>query len=219
MTRCFRFSCAMFVLISLHCFADSVRNVNNVSASLIFFPNQGFGDNARGTLKGGGLNLTVLGGTPYWWFPGADGLAPGSSGGGSTTIYFDSVFGTIGKNSYDDSNLFIEAADFGAGVFTFPANGSDFAVSVQASIGLIVFQKCSDPGCTFCCNTLNVTTRPGILTMSYSFHNGLYYPDNASFVSSGTPVPEPSTLALFAIGLAGLPLHKFRKKHSRPTTT
>ena len=215
MTRFLSFSCTALVLISLHCFADSVRNVNNVNASLVILPNDGSGDNAGGTLVGNGLNLTVGGGTPYFWFPATDGFAPGSSGGGSTTIFFDSVFGTIGKNTYDNSNLFIQAAVFNAGGFIFPSDGNGFTVSVPASIGLVVLQTCTDQGCTACCNTLNVTTRPGTLTLSFAFYNGLYYASRASFASSSATVPEPSTLALLAIGLGVLPWQKYRKIRSR----
>ena len=164
--------------------------------SLVIRPNDGSGDNLGGTIWNKGVSLTVGGGTPVGWFSATDGVAPGSAVGGTTTIFFDDVFGTIGKKTYDDSNLFIEAATFNAGSATLPTDGSGFTMSVPASVGLIVLTGCNDQGCT----TFNVITQPGVLTMSFSFFDGLYYAGDASFVSN-TAVPEPSTLSLLAIGL------------------
>ena len=162
MTRFLRFSCVMLVVTSLQCFADSIRNISNVNASLVFLPNYGSGDNVGGTLVSREVNLMVGGGTPYDWFPGGNGFAPGSGAGGSTTIYFDSAVGTIGNRSYD-GNLIIDAADFNADGFTLPTDGSGFTISVPESIGVIVLQGCDDKGCI----TYNVTTKPGTLTMSF----------------------------------------------------
>ena len=190
---------ASLVLTSLFCFADSVTTLKTLNVSLDIRPNDGSGDNLGGTIWGKGVSLTVGGGTPVDWFSATDGIAPGSGVGGSTTIFFDVVFGTIGKTTYDDSNLFIEAATFNAGGATLPTDGSSFTMAVPASIGLIVLTGCNDQGCT----TFNVITQPGVLTMSFSFFDGLYYAGDASFVSN-TAVPEPSTLSLLAVGLAAL---------------
>ncbi len=199
MYRLLRLSCASLLLTSLFCFADSVTTLKTKNVSLTIRPNDGLGDNLGGTIWGGGVSLTVGGGTPVDWFSATDGIAPGSSVGGSTTIFFDDVFGTIGKTTYDSSNLFINAANFNAGGATLPTDGSAFTMSVPASIGLIVLTGCNAQGCT----TFNVITQTGVLTMSFSFFDGLYYADSASFVSTAT-VPEPSTLSLLAIGLAAL---------------
>jgi PEP-CTERM motif len=199
MYRLLRLSCASLLLTSLFCFADSVTTLKTLNVSLTIRPNDGLGDNLGGTIWGGGVSLTVGGGTPVDWFSATDGIAPGSGVGGSTTIFFDDVFGTIGKTTYDDSNLLINAADFNAGGATLPTDGSAFTMSVPASIGLIVLTGCNTQGCT----TFNVITQTGVLTMSYFFFDGLYYADSASFVSTAT-VPEPSTLSLLAIGLAAL---------------
>lgn len=199
MYRLLRFACASLLLTSLFCFADSVTTLKTLNVSLTIRPNDGSGDNLGGTIWGKGVSLTVGGGTPVDWFSATDGLAPGSGVGGTTTIFFDNVFGTIGKGTYDASNLSIQAASFNAGGATLPTDGSAFTMSVPASIGLIVLTGCNTQGCT----TFNVITQSGVLTMTFFFSDGLYYADNASFVSN-TTVPEPSTLSLLAIGLAAL---------------
>jgi hypothetical protein len=191
----------------LNCFATSTHD-SDLSVNLNIFPNDGTGDNLGGTILGPGVSLTVGGGTPYYWFNNVDGFAPGSGGGGSTTIYFDSVFGTIGSKSY--SELFIGAATLNAGGFTFPTDGEDFAISVPASIGLIVLTGCTNSGC----QTFNVITKPGVLTLSFDYYagTGLYYGAGGSFVSTTTPVPEPGTISLMILGLASIARLRHRNR-------
>lgn len=171
----------ILLLTPLNCFATSTHD-SDLSVNLNIFPNDGTGDNLGGTILGPGVNLTVGGGAPYYWFNNVDGFAPGSGGGGSTTIYFDSVFGTIGSKSYE---LFIGAANLNAGGFTFPTDGKDFTISVPASIGLIVLTGCTDSGC----KTFNIITKPGVLTLSFDYYagTGLYYGTGGSFVSTTSP--------------------------------
>lgn len=209
MTRFLRFSCIVLLLTSLDVYADSVKNLTNVTVNLDFLPNDGTGENGGGFLDGNGLSLDVVAGTSYSWFAGTNGFAPGSRAGGGTTIYFDAVSGTIGNQSYD--TLGIGAADFNAGGLTFPTNGKDFTITVHGSLGMIVVYGCNSQGC----DQYNVTTNPGTLTVSFSYADGLYYANEASFVST-TTVPEPSTFALLAIGFGALPWLKSRKlRHAR----
>jgi len=200
----------LFLLTPFHCFATSVHDLTNLSVNLNIYPNDGTGDNLGGTIFGPGVSLTVGGGTPYYWFNNVDGFAPGSGGGGSTTIFFDSVFGTIGSKSYDPSDLFIDAATLNAGGFTFPTDGSGFTISVPASIGLIVLTGCTDTGC----RTFNLITRSGELTLSFEYDagTGMYYGTGGSFVTGTTPVPEPGTVSLLILGLASIARLRHKKR-------
>ncbi len=201
----------ILLFVPFHCFATSVHDLTNLNVNLNIFPNDGTGDNLGGAIYGSGVSLIVGGGTPYYWFNNVDGFAPGSGGGGSTTIYFDSVVGTIGSHSYD-GNLSIGAATLNADSFTFPTDGSGFTISVPASIGLIVLTGCTDSGC----KTFNVSTNSGVLTLSFDYDagTGMYYGTGGSFVSATTPVPEPGTISLMILGLASIA--RFRHRNRAP---
>jgi hypothetical protein len=208
-TRFLYFCCATLVLISLQSFADSITHISNVNVSLQFLPNDGTGGNAWGTLEGGGVSLSISGGTGGGaWFASTDGFAPGSHVNGGATIYLDDVSGSLGNKSYDF--LGFSTADFNAGGLTFPKNGSDFTVSIRGSLGIFVVYGCNSQGC----DQYNLATNPGTLTVSFSFSNadGLYYADSASFIST---VPEPSTLGLLAIGAGVLPWRRARQRSLR----
>jgi hypothetical protein len=180
----------LLLLTPIQSFADSALNFNNLNVTLKIFPNED-GDNLGGEIFGPGVSLNVGGGTPYSWFNNIDGFAPGSPGGGSTNIFFDSVVGKIGTQNYDE--LDINEADFNTVGFTFPTNGKNFSITVPASIGVIVLTGCTDSGC----QTLNVYSKPGKLTLNFMYFNGLYYGTPSSF----TTVPEAGTLALVGFGL------------------
>jgi hypothetical protein len=212
MKHLFHFFCPILLLASINCFADSVRTLNNLSVSLEVFPNDGFGDNIRGTITGAGVNLNMGGGTPADWYNNDVGFAPGSIGGGDTTIFLDLAFGTILSKSYDSCcNLtFGNTPAFDAGSFTFPTNGQGFTVTVPGSIEVMVFVSCPDSGG---CKTFNLVTRPGTLTLSFAYSpdTGLYYGTGGSFASTVTPVPEPATIALLALGVGTMPWRKYKK--------
>jgi hypothetical protein len=203
--------CAVILLSSSCGFADSVTFLKNLSVNLSVQPNAGFGDNVNGTIFGNGVNLSVGGGTPFEWY-GTDGYAPGSVGGGSTDVFFDFVFGTIGKKFFDDG---INEAHFDTGSFMFPTNGRNFTITLPASFGVIVLTGCTDGGG---CYEYDLATRQGTLTMSFQYQNGLYYAGDGSFVTSTTAVPEPATLSLLTLGLAALPWQlRRRMKYLRRT--
>jgi hypothetical protein len=192
---------ALFVLLlaSLSAFADSV-NFTNLNVYFTIAANQGFGDNIGGTLIGTNVNFFLSGGTPYNWFAGDTLYAPGSVGGGDTTIYFDFAAGTLGGQYYEGDNAGVTTADFNAGVFTFPTNGKNFTVSVPASLGVVVVTGCTNAGV---CTVYNLVSKPGTLVLSfaYSQYYGMYYGASGSFT---TTVPEPSTLGLVGIGISVL---------------
>ena len=208
MTRFLRFSCAILVLAALPCFADSITHVSNVNVSLNFLPNEGFGGNVWGTLDGDGVSLFITGGTGPSWFAAPFGFAPGSHEQGGTTIYLDTVDGSLGNKTYDFLGLSLP--DFKAGGLTFPTNGKDFTISVHGSLGLATAYGFNSQGT----DQYNLVTNPGMLTVSFSLSpsDGLYYSNWASFEST-TTAPEPSTLVLLAIGFSALPWCKWRKRH------
>jgi hypothetical protein len=191
------------LLTSLNALANSV-NYTNLAVTLTIYANEGFGDNVFGTMGGTNVNLIVTGGTATGWFDsGPTVYSPGSVGGGGTTIYFDSAYGTVGGAQQPT----IESAIFNAGVFTFPAtSGQIFTVSVPATLELVVVQGCTSNGV---CNTYNLTSRPGTLVLSYLYcqgciPGGVYYAGEGYFSN----VPEPGTLGLVAIGISAFALCK-----------
>ncbi len=209
MNRLLRILPATLVLISISAFADSIT-YTNLNVSFNVSPNDGSGGNMGGRISGPGVNLLAGGGTPFSWFNDIEGVAPGSVGGGGTTIFFEDAFGTIGSQSYQGGDLGLGEVSFDAGSFTFPTNGKDFTVTVPASIGLIngtIFTQCGENGCP----TFTLATNSGELTLSFFYANGLYYGSSGSF----TTTPEPGTLGLVAIGLGAVTW--FRCKQTQAT--
>jgi PEP-CTERM motif len=212
MKRLSRVLLSFFLLTSISAFANSV-NYAGLSASFVVTPNLGDGGNFGGTLVGTNVNLTLGGGTPVGWFDGVTGYAPGSGGGGGIMVYFDFASGTLGGQSYGGDNLFPTVANFNAGSFTFPADGSGFTVSVPASLGVEMLTGCPSDGM---CTTYNLFSRSGTLVLSfyYDSNSGLYYGSSGSFTSAA--VPEPGTLGLVTIGLSALGIYKRKLIRAAP---
>lgn len=207
----------LFVLTSISAFGDSV---SYVTATFSLNPNDGSGDNIGGNISGPGINVGWGGGTPFDWFNSSFPFsAPGSGGGGGTTIDPDYVAGTIGSQSYSGGQeLSLYPVTLTAGGFTFPTNGQqNFTVTVPASMGLLTLV--SNEPCTSsidCPQTWVFATRQGELTLSYTyetspFGNG-YVADSGFFTSTATP--EPGTLGLIAIGMCAL-LWRWRTSDSQ----
>jgi hypothetical protein len=131
--------------------------------------------------------------------------------GGDTTIFLSNATGTILSKSYDSCcNLsFGNTPTFNAGSFTLPTNGQGFTVTVPGSIDVMVFVTCTDTSCA----TFNLVTRPGTLTLSFVYEptTGLYYGTGGSFASAVTPVPEPATIGLLALGVGTIPWRRYKK--------
>jgi PEP-CTERM motif-containing protein len=192
----------VLLLTSLNALADSV-SYTNLNVDLAIYPNYGFGDNVFGALFGKNVSLNVIAGTASYWFDGGlpYGYAPGSLGGGDVPIYFDSGTGILGGENYGNISSVYSAILYSP-AFTFPTNGQNtFIVSVPASLGLVVAIACTDNGV---CTTYNLSFRPGILVLSFSYFQGCYYPNSGYF----TTVPEPGTLGLLAIGISAFAFRK-----------
>ena len=199
----------LLVLAPVGSFADSVNNFSNLNVNFTINPNDGSGENLGGQIFGGGVNVFAGGGSPYSWFNDFQGFAPGSSGGGSTTFFFDSVTGTIGSVGLT-GNASIFESTFDAGSFTFPTsphNLQSFTVTLPGLIGAITIFDC--PTDTEC-DTYNLYTKPGKLTLSfvYSPFANVWVGDSGSF----TTTPEPATLGMVAFGIGATAWRKRRLK-------
>jgi hypothetical protein len=202
MMRLRRILPAIFVLISVAAFADNI-SLTNLSASMTIIPNSGSGDNLGGNLFGPGINLGFNGGTVDWFS--YQGFAPGSAGGGSTFIVAGGGGETILVGSQPYYIETFAGAPFNIGAFTFPTNGQNFTTTVAASLGLFNGLGCTPAGV---CPTFTFATKPGQLTLSFNYGDGLYYFNAGSF----STVPEPGTLGLMAIGLGTLGWLSYKQK-------
>lgn len=194
------------VMTSIGAFADPVNNFTNLNVSFGISPNNGSGDNVGGSISGPGIDVSFGGGTPYYWFgTNIPGYPAGSTGGGSTTIFFDLASGTINSQSYGSSELSLGSVTFDAGVFSFPTNGQEFfTVTVRASVEGIS-GSINDCSTTNCPSTFTLFSRPGTLTLSYDYLPfwNTYEPDGGYF-SSYTTTPESGTFWLMAIGMSAV---------------
>jgi len=107
------------LLTSISAFADSFTGLG---VNFNVQPNNGSG-NIGGLISGQGVNFLAGGGTPFSWFNASQGEAPGSTGGGGTTVFWADAFGTLGSQTYFDGDIALDPSTFNAGSFTFPTNG------------------------------------------------------------------------------------------------
>jgi len=211
MRQTMRVVLAMLVLTSISAFANSFTGLGvnfNIQA------NNGSGGNLGGLISGQGVNFLAGGGTPFSWFNSSQGVAPGSSGGGSI-IFWEDALGTLGSQTYQDGDISLIPSYLNAGSFTFPTNGQDFTISVPASLDIITGTILAT--CSTVCETFTLTTNPGTLTLSfyYSPLDGLYYGSSGSFTSAAsTTVPEPGTLGLMGMGIVAVTRRRLQQKRS-----
>jgi hypothetical protein len=191
----------MLLLTSISAFAGSFTGLG---ANIIIQPNDGSGGNLGGSISGQGVNFFAGGGTPFSWFNSSQGVAPGSTGGG-TVIFWEDAYGTLGSQTYLDGDIALNLSFLNANAFTFPTNGQNFTISVPASLDIITGTILAT--CNTGCQTFSLTINPGTLTLSffYSPVDGMYYGTSGSFTSAATTtVPEPGTLGLMGIGVMAL---------------
>ena len=117
------------LLLSLLCV--SLVSSTAFADRIYLFPNDGSGDNFGFVGRMNGHPLVLYGGTPSYFF-GTDGYEPGSTFGGSTTLflYSSTVWVDGMPMEFDfpatDSYIFISS-------FTLPTNGKDFTRFVEIS--------------------------------------------------------------------------------------
>jgi hypothetical protein len=119
-------------------------------------------------------------------------IAPGSTFGGSSEVFVDGGFIKINGVFYD--NLELDVGSLFISSFTFPTNGKDFTIPVQASFS--VNEQIVGTGMNIHING----TASGKVTFQFLSNVGLYAPSRMVL----TTVPEPATLGLMGTGLAGI---------------
>jgi len=219
MRQTIRILLGMMLLTSISAFATSFTNL---SANINILTNDGSGDNFGGYLTGPGVNLAVGGGTPFDWFNSLIGIAPGSTWGGGTVVFWDGAAGQLGSQVYPFFGnsgplpyLQLDLSTFGTGSFTFPTNGQDlFTVTVPASLGVLTGTIVSD--CNSC-PTFSLTTLDGTMTLSFFYSSfwGQYFGSSGSFTSTPitpTPVPEPGTIGLVLIGVVEVARRRLQRR-------
>jgi hypothetical protein len=191
----------LLVLISISAFADTIRI--NLNTHVGIGPNEGFGDNVGVTLSGQGVSIFALGGTPSPWFDFPQQYFPGDQGLGSTTIFWDAADLQIGSSFYGFDEFDLDPANLFLPTITFPSNGKDFTVRFPWTWALdgTINTDCPSSGCGFL-----LVGKPGRLSFSYIYSDGVYYASSASFATT----PEPGTLTLIAIGIGTVGWRKFR---------
>jgi hypothetical protein len=174
----------LFALMSSAAFATSVSTFIGLT------PNDGGGDNFVFVQQGPGFSIGAFGGTEWPFFNAFDGYEPGSTFELNVTVFFSDAFARFGGHSYElgggPGELILSS-------FTFPTNGKDFSARVSAEfLGFFTLPDGQD---------LDVGGgAAGKIT--FHFVNGLYYPDDAGFVT--TIVPEPGTLGMMGTGVIGI---------------
>ncbi len=136
------------------------------------------------------------GGTPYGFFN-DQGFASGSTFIGATPVFFSSGSVQFGDNTYDLSggtgSLFLSN-------FTFPTNGQNFSILVQADFSASAYYF--DNAGQY--QTINIGgSAPGTMTFTSYPSAGLYFANPAVFRTAAV-TPEPGTLGLMGTGLISL---------------
>jgi hypothetical protein len=196
----------LFVVFAPCAYADSIPTFN-ITQAIIPFISFG-GDNEVFYFTGIGINFVGGGTATCDWC--SYSLSPGSFLNPSVRVVsFDNTDGTakIGGQTYSLNNGFLYNSSITAlGVFRFPTNGrSSFTVSVPAVLNgpLHGFAPLLPSG------NYNLQIPPyGTLVLTFTFspaQNG--FPASYQFSRgqfSVIPTPEPGTLGLMAMGLAGI---------------
>jgi hypothetical protein len=183
----------LLLVISVSAFADSV--------TIILAPGSPDESNFQFISHQQGISVFLVGTVPESFYSNSL-IAPGSTLGGTSNVFVDGGLIKINGVSYD--NLGLDIGSLFIGSFTFPTNGKDFTIPVQASFS--VAEQIVGTGITIHINE----TVSGKVTFRFISNVGLYRPSTIVL----TTVPEPATLGLMGTGLAGI-LALARKKLKR----
>lgn len=171
----------LFVLISSGAWADFVK--------IGLGPNDGSGDNFGIEQQSNGMTVFLAGGTPVTFFN-AFGYAPGSTLGGSTTVFLDFGSALIGGVSYD---LLVSTGSLSMTLVTLPTNGA-YTVTDPVVLSFSGFGIVTATG-----QGIDVGgSSNGYITFVRQGDTGLYY------ARDFTTVPEPGTVGLIGTGLIGI---------------
>jgi hypothetical protein len=187
----------LLVVVSASAFATST--------TIFLSPNDGSGDNF-GFVQG--QDVGIGGGVPFDFFN-IFGYAPGSTLGGSTSVFFSDGFVQIGNTTYDLS--FTSPGTLFVSTFTLPATGGN-GFTIQA------FASFSAQAQIFVNGQPQLISlggsAPGLITFSWDPSSGLFFANSVVFTTGPVlpaTTPEPGTVGLMGTGLIGL-LGFVRKK-------